>query len=566
MVRYWEVERLRDLRELVERGADRYGDRLAYIDLDASGGEHAYTFNQVRQDVAALGTALIERGLAGKHIAIVAESCYTFPICYLSVVNSGGVIVPLDRELSHDDLVKLLHKGDVEAVFHGDCLLDEIPAILEQCPQLQATFTISRYADNPPGPTFDTLLAEGRTLLAAGDTRFAQTVIDPEALAVIMFTSGTTGANKGVMLNHRYLAAVIWSQASMSPPWKPGARSLSVLPIHHIFEFNLHTLLVLEAGFTLCYNDSILHLRQNLVRFKPDMIPMVPMIAEGLYKAIMRETEKNNLTKALKFGLAYAALLRKVGLDLRRVFFKPVLEHFGGNLKTIACGGAPLRPEIEKFYDRLGIDVLSGYGLTECVPATNNGELGYVAGSVGIPVRGVQIRIRDVGPDGDGEIQLKGDNVMLGYYRDPAATAQVFTDDGWLRTGDLGHIGRRGALFLTGRIKNLIILDNGKNVSPEELEEVFCNNLPYVKELLVSEAPDTGQGPRIALTVYFEPEWLLEVGPEKARARLDDDVLRVNRTLTSYKRVQVVDVRDNEFEKTPTRKIKRLYTEKAVAK
>lgn len=236
-----------------------------------------------------------------------------------------------------------------------------------------------------------------------------------------------------------------------------------------------------------------------------------------------------------------------------------MLEHFGGNLKYLGVGGAPLRPEIIKFYDALGIELQSGYGLTELVPATMNGTIRNVPGSVGIPCRGVEIRIGDVGPDGDGEIQLRGENVMLGYYKDPEATAQVFTHDGWLRTGDLGHLGRDGALFLTGRIKNLIILGNGKNVAPEELEEVFANNLPYVKELLVSETPDEGEGPRIALTVYFEPAWLQEVGPEQARAQLDADVARVNRKLTVYKRVEVVNVRDTEFEKTATRKIKRFY-------
>lgn len=314
--RYYDGVRLRDLRELVERGAAEFGDKIAYIDLDSADVEHAYSFNQVRDDVAALGTALIERGLAGKHVAIVAESCYAYPICYLAVVNSGGVIVPLDKQLTNEDLVRLLNKGDVEVLLYGDSLRGDIPAILEQCPCISASFNISRYAAES---AFDALLAEGNALLEAGDKRFAEVVVDPEALMVILFTSGTTGANKGVMISHKAMTAVLWNQASVMEMEGDGWRSLSVLPIHHTFEFNLHTLAVLYGGFTLCYNDSILHLRQNLIRFQPHMIPMVPMIAEGLYKAIMRETEKNNLTKALRFGLAYSNLLRKVGLDLRRV-------------------------------------------------------------------------------------------------------------------------------------------------------------------------------------------------------------------------------------------------------
>lgn len=561
-IRYVDPVRHRDLRELVDSAASTYGSRTAYIELDPRGNEHAYTFSQVRDDVAAVGTALFDLGIAGRHVAMVAESCYSFLVCYLAVVNGGGVAVPLDKELTNDDLVELMRKGDVEALLYGDALHGEIDSILERCPDVGVGINISRYARESHKPGFDALIERGSALLAQGDTRFADVVIDPDAMMVIMFTSGTTGPNKGVMLSHHNITFVLWALASGGSD--KLTRSLSVLPNHHIYE-TVHALGVLQMGFTLCYNDTILHLRDNLIRFKPDFAPFVPMIVEGMQKAILRETEKNNLTKALRFGLAYSNLLRKVGLDLRRTLFKPVLEHFGGNLKVMTCGAAPLRPDIIKWYDSLGIQIYNGYGLTECAPlVTLNSRQRNVPGSVGVPYRDIQMRISDVRPDGNGEIQVKGENVMLGYYKDPAATDRAFTHDGWLRTGDLGHIGRHGALFLAGRIKNLIILPNGKNVSPEELEEILQNNLPYVKELLVYETPDDGQGPRIAMTAFFEPEWLERTGRQRACAQLEEDVAKLNRRLTTYKRIQVIQVRDVEFEKTTTRKIKRDQPLKAV--
>lgn len=557
MVKYTEAVKLRDMRELVERAGELYGALDAFIELDSGGNEHAYTFSQVREDVAALGTALFEKGLAGKHVAIVGEACYSWVVSYLAVVNAGGVAVPLDRELTNEDLVSLLRKGDADAVFYGDALHQEMPAILAECPLVGFSVNISRYARESHNPGFDALLELGQSVLEAGDTRFAEVVIDPHALAVIIFTSGTTGANKGVMLSHHNLMFVQWSLASITDPGMDIRRSLSLLPLHHSYG-STNFLAVLYGGTTICFNDTILHLKDNLARFRPDYVGLVPMILEGMYQTVVREAEKNNLTKALRFGLAYSNLLRKFGLDLRRTLFKPVLEHFGGNMKAIGCGGATLRPELVKWYNSLGIDIPEAYGLTECGPlVTGNSSFLYVPGSVGIPGRDIEVRIGDPDSDGNGETQVKGENVMLGYYKDPVATEQTFTEDGWLKTGDRGHLGRKGALFLTGRIKNLIVLGNGKNVSPEEVEETLQNNLPYVTELLVYEAPDTGQGARIALTVYFDPQWLDRMGAEQARAQLRADVDKVNRELTVYKRVQVLQVRDVPFEKTSTHKVKR---------
>jgi len=561
--KYFDTPSLRDLRELVDRAAREYRSRVAYKDLDAAGGGHEYTFLQVRNDVAAFGTALIEDGLAGRHIAIMAESCYAYVIAYLAVANSGGVVVPLDKELTSDDLAKLLRKSDAVAVFYGDAFREEMPGILAQCPDVASAVNISRYARPYHHPGFDALLERGRDLLADGDTRFAEVTLDPNAMTAILFTSGTTGANKGVQLSQHNLLAMLQSVFSL---YKLPQVSYSVLPINHSYEFNVHVLGALYGGLTVCFNDSIMHVQENLLRYRPEMSLMVPMIIEQIYKNIWKEAERNHLAGHLRYAVRLSNVLRTVRIDLRSLFFRPVHQQFGGNLRLIVSGGAPLRPEIEKGLDSLGFRVFNGYGITECSPFISaNCTLMSVPGSVGIVPPGIEVRIGDPGPDGEGEIQVRGANVMLGYYNDPDATARTFTPDGWFKTGDLGHFGRKGALFITGRAKNLIVLANGKNVQPEELEEILAAHIDYLDEVMVHEHQDEDGRGRIVASAWLNPEWVLDVGLEEARLRYEQDVAKVNRKLAAYKRIHVAHVRDQAFEKTTTRKIKRNLAEGAKA-
>ena len=494
---------------------------------------------------------------------MVGESSYAYVVCYLAVVCTGGVIVPLDRELTDAELADLIVRCDADAVLYGDELHADIEGILAHCPRVRLTVNISRYAPTSHRPGFDALLARGRQLLAAGDTRFAEVSIDPDAPAAILFTSGTTGPSKGVMLSQRNIVTVIHSAFSL---FRFPRVCLSVLPINHAYEFNLNVLGCLFDGITLCFNDSIMHVRENLGRFRPEMSLMVPMIVEALYKNIWKEAEKNHMTGYLKYAVALSNGLRTVGIDLRRVFFRPILEHFGGRLRVIVCGGAPLGPDVVAGLTSFGITVYNGYGITECAPLiSSNCTLRSVPGSVGVPVPDLEVRIGEPDPDGTGEIQVRGPAVMLGYYRDPVATRQAFTEDGWFRTGDLGHLGKRGALFITGRQKNLIILPNGKNVQPEEIEEALLGGIAYLREVVVHELVDQTGAPRIAASAFLDPDWVGGVGFEGARARFEADVAAVNQRLAVYKRVCLTNLREHEFEKTSTRKIMRHRVEGALA-
>lgn len=558
---YYETDYIHTLRDLLERSEKKYSLDFAYKELDPERNLHSYTFVQLREDVDALGTSLLERGLLGKHFAIVGESSYSYVVSYMAVSMGLGVIVPLDKELSKEELLKLICKSDAEVLLYSELLSDDVEELKGSCPEVRTFINISMYGTKMGSISILDLLQEGRSLINSGDRRYKTLPIDRNKMAAILFTSGTTGVNKGVMLSHKNILTVIHSAFSM---FRFSKVSFSVLPINHTYEFNLHVLGCLYGGITLCFNDSIKHVKDNLMIFQPGMTLMVPMIVESLYKNIWKEAEKNNLTKHLQYGIWFSNLIRKVGIDQRKLFFKPIMESLGGNLQTIVCGGAPLRPDIVKGFEDIGISVYNGYGITECAPLiATNCTMKNIAGSVGVVIPDNLVRIADTDEDGIGEIQVQGDNVMMGYYKDPVSTRKTFTADGWFKTGDLGYLDRKGALYITGREKNLIILANGKNVHPEELEEYILDHLAYVKEVVVY-APLSPEGNEVMIMAeaYVEDQFLIEKGVDEAKKILKEDISKLNHKLSVYKRIHDVELRECEFEKTSTKKIKRYCIER----
>ena len=558
---YYETDYIHTLRDLLERSEKKYGLDFAYKELDPERNLHSYTFVQLREDVDALGTSLLERGLLGKHFAIVGENSYSYVVSYMAVSMGLGVIVPLDKELSKEELLKLICKSDAEVLLYSELLSDDVEELKGSCPEVRTFINISMYGTKMGSISILDLLQEGRSLINSGDRRYKTLPIDRNKMAAILFTSGTTGVHKGVMLSHKNILTVIHSAFSM---FRFSKVSFSVLPINHTYEFNLHILGCLYGGITLCFNDSIKHVKDNLMIFQPGMTLMVPMIVESLYKNIWKEAEKNNLTKHLQYGIWFSNLIRKVGIDQRKLFFKPIMESLGGNLQTIVSGGAPLRPDIVKGFEDIGISVYNGYGITECAPLiATNCTMKNIAGSVGFVIPDNLVRIADTDEDGIGEIQVQGDNVMMGYYKDPVSTRKTFTADGWFKTGDLGYLDRKGALYITGREKNLIILANGKNVHPEELEEYILDHLAYVKEVVVY-APLSPEGNEVMIMAeaYVEDQFLIEKGVDEAKKILKEDISKLNHKLSVYKRIHDVELRECEFEKTSTKKIKRYCIER----
>lgn len=548
--KYFDCIRLRDLRELIDYAAGRYGDKVAIREFNSQREIVDHTYNQLQSDVKALAAKLVADGWKGKHFALVGESSYNYVVCYLAIANWVGVIVPLDRELASEELVKQIGICDAAAIFFADSMARKMNEILPQCPNISLAVNM--------GLDLDALIAAGKKLLESGEKIDFDPEIDVSKNCTIIFTSGTTGANKGVMLCHRNIVTVIHSGLSM---FDTADTYFSLLPINHTVELNLFVLGNICGGTTICFNDGIKHIKENLKIFKPEMCMMVPMLVDHLYQNIWKEAEKTGQAGRLKLGILASNTLRVIGIDRRAKLFAPILDSLGGRMRKIFCGGAPLAPSLVKGFDNFGISIYNGYGITECSPfVSSNSQLSQVPGSVGAVAPDCQVRIADIRDDGTGEIQVKGDNVMLGYYKDEAATRKTFTDDGWFKTGDIGRLDKQNNVYITGRAKNLIIRANGKNVHPEELEECLMNQIPYLREVVVF-APKNEQGNdrTISAKAFLDPDFILSMGIDKAREMFKADVERVNRHLANFKRITQIIIRDTEFDKTTTKKIKRDY-------
>jgi long-chain acyl-CoA synthetase len=554
--RFFQAEKLRDIRELVSRANRLYSDKIAFKELGAKKQVYEYSFRRLYEDMNSFGTKLLEMGLKGSHIAVIGENSYSWVVSYLTIVNGLGVVVPLDKELIDGDIAKLIRDSDASAVICSNTFAAVIKDISEQCPNLKTCIVMNPRKEYEGFYTIESLIEEGKELIRAGNKDYLQAEIDVEAMCEIVFTSGTTGANKGVMLSQKNLTAVVYGSMAVI---NSSGESFSVLPINHTYECSCHILGSIYLGQTVCFNDSLKRVSENMKFFKPNFSIMVPLFLEAMYKSIWKEAEKSRLTAHLKYGLKFSNIIRKFGIDKRTFFFKPILQGFGGNLNQIVCGGAPLREEIIKTLSDFGIEILNGYGITECAPlVAANSILWKKPGSVGRIVPCCQVRIHDTEEKGYGEILVKGDNVMMGYYKDEDSTLRSFTEDGWFKTGDIGYLDKDNFLYINGRVKNLIILPNGKNVHPEELEDIIIEKLAYVKEVVVyASSAEGGSEDGINALVCIDEDFCETNGIKDPINKLNEDIKSMNRHLPIYKRITNVLISESEFEKTTTKKIKR---------
>ncbi len=526
------------IREIIVKGTAAGGDKKQFMFLDKNKNLQENNYNQTWQIISSLGTYFFSRGFKNKSkIAIIAENRIEWAHAYYATVVGGNVSVPMDSKLGEDELEDQLIRCDCDALVYS-------PKYAKM---------IENFKKNPAVPVkeyfniddFDTIMDAGAKLIADGDDSFDKVEIAPNDLACIVFTSGTTGKSKGVMLTHKNVA----SNCSSSCRVLTGRHAIAFLPLNHTLSWVsalFATYIVVEWGY-LC--DSLKDIQKDIVNFKPYNFTGVPLVVETIYDKVWKTARKMGKEELLKKGLKISNVLMKLGIDVRRKIFKMVIDNLGGNLDMIICGGAYLDPKYEKGLYDLGIDVFNGYGLTECSPVITCNHPGkFKFGSVGTPLDCCEIKIADPDEDGVGEIYVKGTNVMVGYYGDPEATAEAF-DGEWFKTGDFGRIDKDGFLFMVGRKKNLIVLSNGKNVSPEELEEKLMTAIPYIKEVLVY------QEDRKIVGEFF----LNEEDYPDAREHLNSDVTAFNRTMPSFKNINKTKIRDDEFPKTTTLKIARKY-------
>lgn len=533
-----EIPEYQTIREIVYEGTARGGNNKQFMFLDRNKQLQEINYNQTFRRIRTLSTYFYSKGLKdGKKIAIVSENIIDWGFAYYAIIVGGNVCVPMDAKLSYEDIEDQIIRCDCDAVVYSKKFEKFVDGLKDnpEVPQMEYFFM----------DEFDTYYDEGEKMIEEGNDYFDKVEVKPDDLAAIVFTSGTTGKSKGVMLTHKNVA----SDCSATLRVLTGRHAIAFLPLHHTLSWvsGLYaTYIVSEWGY-LC--DSINHIQQDIKKFQPYNFTGVPLVVETVHDRIWKTARKMGKEELLKKGLKISNFLMKLGIDKRRKIFKMVHDNLGGNLDMIICGGAYLDPKYEKGLYDLGIDVFNGYGLTECSPViTCNHPRKFKFGSVGTPLDCNEIKIVDPDEDGVGEIYVRGSNVMVGYYNDPEATAAAFDGD-WFKTGDFGRIDKDGFLFMVGRKKNLIILSNGKNVSPEEIEEKMMNLIPYVKEILVYQEGDK-------ITGEF---FLNEEDYPDCRDRLDADVKAVNAQMPAFKRITKITVRDEEFPKTTTMKIARKY-------
>lgn len=570
-VRRDEPKEIKSLRDLVETSAELYGDKILYI-YKRGEARYSFSYNDYRRDLYRLGEGMSRIGLMGRTVAVIGESCPEYMTAYIAAVSGGGVIVPLDRDLGHAEIARFADLSGAEAVFYTEQFNDVLPSLAEQMPQVRYFIPIApaEGSDTTDGSSsagdavilpYSELLALGDKAMEEGDRSFLDydCTADMSQMSALLFTSGTTGTSKGVMLSHANLVASV-NAASRGTIFGPDNTFVDLLPMHHSYEITCGHLGAANLGGTVYINDSLKNTLRSITTFKPDSLIVVPLYVETMHKRIWAEIARKGMTRRVRALMKASSAMHRAGIDIRRKLFKQILDGLGGNLRYIICGGAPLSPELVRDFDAFGIEICEGYGITECSPLIAVNRHGKVRlRSVGQPVDNCEVRIADPSADGTGKIEARGRNVMLGYFGNEEATAEVFTEDGWFRTGDVGCMDADGYIYITGRKKNIIILSNGKNIFPEEIEEHLYTS-PLIGECVVIGRKNSAGDTRITAVIYPSDEAVELEGKseEEKLALIRDAVNTINRSLPVYKQVRDVELRSEEFEKTTTRKIKRF--------
>ena len=563
-----------DMRSLVEEAAQNYPDSIAisYKNKPSDKEVKKVTFATWRDDVRDLGTALISLGLREESIAIVGENSYGWCCSFFAVMAIGSVTVPVDKELPIEDIDGIITTTGCKAIIFGRTVENKIKELLEKGGLTSAELLIS--VDDTCGidkallgdkklTSLATLEAKGKSLYEGGDNAYYDYKIDVNKLASIVFTSGTTGKGKGVMLSQ---ANICLDMTLGMYNFDITRKTLHVLPPHHTFGSTVNYIGHLAQGCEVYISSGLKHVSDEIREQQPTHLILVPAFLEVMNRKIWTTARKTGKEKLLKGMIKVSDALRKVGIDLRKKLFGSVLAAFGGKLELIICGGAKLDEEIINTFDSLGITILNGYGITECAPLISANRNKYrKPGSVGTPILACRVKIDNPDENGEGEICVKGPNVMLGYYNNPEATAEVFDKDGFFHTGDYGKLDEEGWIYITGRKKNLIILSNGKNVYPEEIEadlqkvEGVSEVVVYAGESRVQKNKDT-----IVAEIFPDADFLADKGISDAQRYFEEQVKLINAKMPPYKAVKRVKLRDVEFQKNTSRKITRFNIDKTI--
>ena len=551
-----------DLKDMLNQTGEVYGDRPAYIfKTEEKGKFRTITHKEFRENINALGTTLIQMGLKDKRIALISENRYEWELSYLAVASGVGVIVPLDKALPDNELESLILRSQVEAIIYSS-KYDAIMKTLREKKNTNLKYFISMdLEENTQGIYAEKALVEkGKKLLADGNKTYIDAKIDAEKMGIMLFTSGTTAMSKAVMLSHKNLVTNVMDIIQRFDLTDED-RFLSFLPLHHVFECTVGFLYPISIGGSIAFCEGVKHMAENIKEFEITAMISVPAVFDIIYRKVMKTIEKKGKLANLEKGKKVSQFLLKMKIDLRKQLFKEVHESLGPKLKLVVTGGAALDPETEKGFNDLGFDVEQGYGLTETAPviAAETPKCRRL-GSIGKKFPSVEVKIDDPDEEGIGELMAKGPSIMLGYYENEEATKSALESDGWFHTGDLARIDKDGFIYISGRKKSVIVLNNGKNVFPEEIETLL-NKVEGIKETFVFEKKEDDGDVKVCVEIVYDKELIKELynieGEENIKEFLWDKVKEVNKLMPKYKYVREIVITEEPLIKTTTLKIKR---------
>ena len=551
-----------DLKDMLNQTGEVYGDRPAYIfKTEEKGKFRTIKHKEFRENINALGTTLIQMGLKDKRIAVISENRSEWELSYLAVVAGVGVIVPLDKALPDNELESLILRSQVEAIIYSS-KYDAIMNTLREKKNTNLKYFISMdLEENTQGIYAEKALVEkGKKLLADGNKTYIDAKIDAEKMGIMLFTSGTTAMSKAVMLSHKNLVTNVMDIIQRFDLTDED-RFLSFLPLHHVFECTVGFLYPISIGGSIAFCEGVKHMAENIKEFEITAMISVPAVFDIIYRKVMKTIEKKGKLANLEKGKKVSQFLLKMKIDLRKQLFKEVHESLGPKLKLVVTGGAALDPETEKGFNDLGFDVEQGYGLTETAPviAAETPKCRRL-GSIGKKFPSVEVKIDDPDEEGIGELMAKGPSIMLGYYENEEATKSALESDGWFHTGDLARIDKDGFIYISGRKKSVIVLNNGKNVFPEEIETLL-NKVEGIKETFVFEKKEDDGDVKVCVEIVYDKELIKELynieGEENIKEFLWDKVKEVNKLMPKYKYVREMFITEEPLIKTTTLKIKR---------
>ncbi len=563
----YDATKFENIRGIIRNSMDQYADNNAFIIKETKGKEIKYkniTYRQLNEHVDSLGTKFLQMGLKDKRIAIIGKNRYEWVVTYLATINGTGIVVPLDKGLPEQEIESSLERSQANVIVFEE----QYSEMMEHIKENNKT-NVTEYIcmdKQEKYPYLYDLIKEGKELLDQGNREFLDTPISSEKMCILLFTSGTTSKSKAVMLSHKNIASNIYSMTK-SEDIRSTDTNIAFLPFHHTFG-STGILMFLSRGATNVFCDGLRHIQKNLVEYQVSTFVCVPLLIESIYKKIWQEIEKTGQTKKVKFGMKLSKFLLKFGIDIRAKLFKQIIDKLGGKIRSVISGASGLDPKVAEGFRAFGISVVQGYGLTETSPvlAAESAEA-YKAGSTGLPMPDVEIKIDNPNESGMGEIIAKGPNIMLGYYENEEETNKVLKD-GWFYTGDLGYIDNEGFLFITGRQKNVIVLKNGKNIYPEEIETLI-NNLPYVEESMVY-GKEKDDDLIASVKIVYNKDYMNSHYPEKSEEEIKniiwEDIKKINKTMPNYKHIKNLIITDEEMIKTTTAKIKRFEEMKKLEK